>query len=93
MDSETREEWFFKNSQNRAKRRKMAKLLGYMKDGWQEVSYNFPPVNTPKDLGIQEFKRVLAEKGVSTSDKNKAVLKYKMKAYEALVNSIKPKEA
>lgn len=90
---EARKEWFFNNSKNRFLRRRMAKKLGYMKDGWQEVAYNFPPINQPRDLGIKEFKRVLKEKGVSTSDKNKAVLQYKAKAYEALVKNINPKEA
>ena len=91
--SEAREDWFKKMSQNRRLRRLMAKKLGYMKQGWQNVKDEFPPINRPQDLGVSEFKRVLKEKPLSTSVKNKAVLQYKLKAREALVNTIKSKEA
>lgn len=90
---EAREDWFKKMSQNRRLRRLMAKKLGYMKQGWQNVKEEFPPINRPLDLGVKEFKRVLKEKPLSTSVKNKAVLQYKVKAREALVNTINPKEA
>ena len=91
--NEAREDWFKKMSQNRRLRRLMAKKLGYMKQGWQNVKDEFPPINRPLDLGVNEFKRVLSEKKIDTSTKNKAVLQYKMKAREALVNTIKNKEA
>lgn len=90
---EAREDWFKKMSQNRRLRRLMAKKLGFMKQGWQNVKDEFPPINRPQDLGVKEFKRVLKEKPLSTSVKNKAVLQYKVKAREALVNTIKSKEA
>ena len=90
---ESREAWFKKMSQNRRLRRLMARKLGYMKHGWQNVKEEFPPINRPQDLGVNEFKRVLKEKKISTSVKNKAVLQYKLKAREALVNTIKSKEA
>lgn len=90
---ESREAWFKKMSQNRRLRRLMARKLGYMKQGWQNVKDEFPPINKPQDLGVNEFKRVLKEKKISTSVKNKAVLQYKLKAREALVNTIKSKEA
>ena len=90
---EARRRYFFENSQNRKLRRRMAKKLGYMKQGWQTIKDEFPPLNRPQDLGVKEFKRVLKEKPLSTSVKNKAVLQYKLKAREALVNTIKSKEA
>ena len=89
---EARRKWFEKMSQRRASRRLMAKKLGFMKNGWQNVKEQFPPVNRPIDLGISEFKRVLKETPLSTSDKNKAVLQYKEKAYSA-INNIINKEA
>lgn len=71
----------------------MAKRFGQMKFGWQNIKEDFPPYNKPKDLGIKKFKRTLQQTSLSTSDKNKAVVQYKMKAHEALVNTIKTKEA
>lgn len=90
---EARRRWFFENSQSRRLRRGMAKKLRLMKRGWQNVKEEFPPYNKPQDLGIKQFKRTLKETSLSTSDKNKAVLQYKAKAREALVNTIKSKEA
>jgi len=63
----------------------MAKNLGVMKLGWQNVKDQFPPYNQPMDLGIKKFKKA----GHSYKD----VLEYKMKAREALSNTIKSKEA
>lgn len=90
---EAREDWFKKMSQNRQLRRKMAKKLGFMKQGWQNIKHDFPPINRPLDLGINEFKSVLKEMELTTSDKRKAVVQYKLKAREALVNTINNKEA
>jgi len=90
---EARRRYFFENSQSRRLRRRMAKNLGFMKQGWQNIKEDFPPYNKPKDLGIKNFKRTLEKTSLSTSDKNKAVVQYKMKAHEALVNTIKTKEA
>ena len=86
-------EWFFRISQSRKLRRRGAKSLRLMKLGWQNIKDDFPPYNKPMDLGIKEFKRTLKETSLSTSDKNKAVLQYKLKAREALVNNINNKEA
>ena len=90
---EARRRWFFENSQSRKLRRRMAKKLGLMKHGWQNIKDEFPPYNKPQNLGIKGFKRTLEDTALSTSDKNKAVLQYKLKAREALVNTIKSKEA
>ena len=90
---EARRRYFFENSQSRKLRRRMAKRFGQMKFGWQNIKEDFPPYNKPRDLGINKFKRTLKETSLGTSDKNKAVLQYKMKAHEALVNTIKTKEA
>lgn len=77
-------EYFFNHSQNRRLRRKMARELGLMKQGWQSIKDKAPPYNEPIDLGIKKFKKA----GHSYKD----VLEYKLKAREALVNTIKNKE-
>lgn len=87
---ESKEEYFLKMSQNRMLRRTMAKQLGMR---WQDNKEKFVPYRLPIDLGIKEFKKRLKESELSTSQKNKAVLKYKVKAYSVLANIIKPKEA
>ena len=79
-------EYFFNNSQNRRLRRKMAKNLGLMKQGWQSIKDEFPPYNEPMDLGIKKFKKT----GASSKD----VVEYKLRARKALVDNInKNKEA
>lgn len=88
---EARLEYFFRNSQNRRLRRRMAKRLGMMKNGWQNIKEEFPPYNQPKNLGINKFKRSLKETSLNSSDKHKAVLQYKAKARKA-VNNIITKE-
>lgn len=71
-------QYFFKMSQNRYLRRKLAKQLGMMKHGWQNVKEEFPPYNKPMDLGINKFKKA----GHSYKD----VVEYKQKSYGALSN-------
>jgi len=90
---EARRRYFFENSQSRKLRRRMAKRFGQMKLGWQNIKEDFPPYNKPTDLGINKFKKTVKQTNLSTSGKNKAVLQYKVKAREALVNTIKTKEA
>ena len=85
MLEKARLEYFFNNSQNRRLRRKMAKNLGLMKQGWQSIKDEFPPYNKPMDLGIKKFKKT----GASRKD----VVEYKLKARKALSNTIKNKEA
>ena len=78
-------EYFFNHSQNRRLRRKMAKDLGFMKEGWQAVKDQFPPYNKPMYLGIKKFKK--------TGASHKDVVEYKLKAREAISNTILSKEA
>ena len=86
MFEKARLEYFFNNSQNRRLRRKMAKNLGLMKKGWQNIKDEFPPYNEPMDLGIKKFKKT----GASSKD----VVEYKLRARKALVDNInKNKEA
>ena len=85
MLEKARLEYFFNNSQNRRLRRKMAKNLGLMKKGWQSIKDEFSPYNKPMDLGIKKFKK--------TGPSHEDVVEYKLKAREALVNTIKSKEA
>lgn len=82
---QARSEYFFNNSQNRQLRRRMAKNLGLMKQGWQNIKDEFPPYNKPMDLGIKRFKR--------TGASNKDVLHYKEEAHSAFVNTNNNKEA
>lgn len=89
---ESKEAFFFRMSQSRALRRKMAKQLGYMKYGWQNIKEDFPPYNKPQDLGINRFKRTLKETSLSTSDKYKAVVQYKLKARAAFMEALNNKE-
>lgn len=89
---EAREQWYRKMSKNRRSRREMARKLGLMKKGWQNIKDDFKPINKPFDLGISEFKRVLSTSSLSTSDKNKSVLQYKKKAYEVLKEILTSKE-
>ena len=81
MLEKARLEYFFNNSQNRRLRRKMAKNLGLMKQGWQNINDEFPPYNRPMDLGIKKFKKT----GASSKD----VVEYKLRARKALVDNIK----
>lgn len=83
--SKARMEYFFNNSQNRKLRRRMAKNIGAMKEGWQNVKDQFPPYNHPLDLGINKFKK--------TGASHKDVVEYKLKARQALSNKLKSKEA
>lgn len=93
MFEEARNKYFFLNSQNRKLRRKMAKKLGLMKQGWQNIKDDFPPYNKPKDLGINEFKKVVnTNKSLSSSQRNKAVLQYKSKAKEVLADQLTKEE-
>ena len=85
MLEKARLEYFFNNSQNRRLRRKMAKNLGLMKQGWQSVKDEFPPYNKPMDLGIKKFKKT----GASSKD----VVEYKLKARKALSKQLNSKEA
>lgn len=89
---ESKEAWFFRNSQSRYLRRKMAKTLGFMKYGWQAVKEEFPPYNKPMNLGIKEFKRSLKDTALSPGDKRKAVVQYKLKAREAFTKGINRRE-
>ena len=81
MLEKARLEYFFNNSQNRRLRRKMAKNLGLMKQGWQSIKDEFPPYNRPMDLGIKKFKK--------TGASHKDVVEYKLRARKALSNTIK----
>lgn len=83
--SKARMEYFFNHSQSRRLRRKMAKDLGMMKEGWQNVKDEFPPYNKPMDLGIKKFKKA--------GHSHKDVVEYKKEARLAFVNTIKSKEA
>lgn len=85
MLEKSRLEYFFNNSQNRKLRRGMAKRMGAMKLGWQNVKSEFPPYNHPMNLGINKFKK--------TGANHKDVLDYKLKARKAFVETIKSKEA
>ena len=85
MLEKARLEYFFNNSQNRRLRRKMAKNLGLMKQGWQNVKDEFPPYNKPMDLGIKKFKKT----GASSKD----VVEYKLRARKALSKQLNSKEA
>ena len=85
MLEKARLEYFFNNSQNRRLRRKMAKNLGLMKKGWQNIKDEFPPYNKPMDLGIKKFKKT----GASHED----VVEYKLKARKALSKQLNSKEA
>lgn len=78
MPSKNSIQYFFKMSQNRRLRRRMAKELGLMKEGWQNIKEEFPPYNQPIDLGIKKFKKA----GHSAKD----VVEYKLKSYGALSN-------
>lgn len=77
--------YLFNHSLSRRLRRKMAKELGYMKLGWQNIKDEVPPYNYPMDLGINKFKK--------TGANHKDVLDYKLKARKAFVETIKSKEA
>lgn len=79
-----REKYFFEHSQSRRLRRKMAKELRIPFD--KDV---FPPYNKPMNLGINEFKRQLKNTALNSSDKHKAVVQYKMKAYKTFAKAIK----
>lgn len=85
MLEKARLEYFFNNSQNRRLRRKMAKNLGLMKKGWQNIKDEFPPYNKPMDLGIKKFKK--------TGASHKDVVEYKLKARKALSKQLNSKEA
>ena len=85
MLEKARLEYFFNNSQNRRLRRKMAKDLHMMKQGWQSVKEEFPPYNHPIDLGIKKFKKT----GASSKD----VVEYKLRARKALSKQLNSKEA
>ena len=85
MLEKARLEYFFNNSQNRRLRRKMAKNLGLMKKGWQNVKDEFPPYNKPIDLGIKKFKK--------TGASHKDVVEYKLRARKALSKQLNSKEA
>ena len=85
MLEKARLEYFFNNSQNRRLRRKMAKNLGLMKQGWQNIKDEFPPYNRPMDLGIKKFKKT----GASSKD----VVEYKLRARKALSKQLNSKEA
>ena len=85
MLEKARLEYFFNNSQNRRLRRKMAKNLGLMKQGWQSIKDEFPPYNRPMDLGIKKFKKT----GASSKD----VVEYKLRARKALSKQLNSKEA
>ena len=74
-------EYFFNHSQNRRLRRKMARELGLMKQGWQAIKDQVPHYNEPMNLGIKKFKKA----GHSYKD----VLEYKLRARKALVDNIK----
>ena len=78
---EARRRWFFENSQSRRLRRGMAKKLGLMKHGWQNIKDEFPPYNKPMDVGIKKFKK--------TGASHKDVVEYKLRARKALVDNIK----
>ena len=84
MFEKARLEYFFNHSQNRRLRRKMAKNLGLMKQGWQNVKDEFPPYNKPMDLGIKKFKKT----GASSKD----VVEYKLRARKALSKQLNSKE-
>lgn len=84
MFEKARLEYFFNHSQNRKLRRKMAKNLGLMKQGWQNVKDEFPPYNKPMDLGIKKFKKT----GASSKD----VVEYKLRARKALSKQLNSKE-
>ena len=81
MLEKARLEYFFNNSQNRRLRRKMAKNLGLMENGWQNIKDEFPPYNRPMDLGIKKFKKTCAS--------HKDVVEYKLRARKVLVDNIK----
>lgn len=83
-----RNEYFFKMSQSRYLRRKMAKAMGVL-GRWQEVKDQFPPYNKPYVLGVNKFKKALAKQELSASDKHKAVLQYKEKARSAFTKALK----
>lgn len=68
--------YFARMSQSRKLRRRMAKELGLMKYGWQNIKDQFPPRNQPMDLGIKKFKKA--------GHSNKDVLEFKKKSYGAL---------
>ena len=85
MLEKARLEYFFNNSQNRRLRRKMAKNLGLMENGWQNIKDEFPPYNRPMDLGIKKFKKT----GASSKD----VVEYKLRARKALSKQLNSKEA
>ena len=78
-------EYFYNHSQSRRLRRKMAKELGFMKLGWQNVKDQFPAYNKPLDLGINKYKK--------TGQPHKNVVEYKMRARTALNDKLKSKEA
>ena len=81
MLEKARLEYFFNNSQNRRLRRKMARELGLMKQGWQSIKDQVPPYNEPMNLGIKKFKK--------TGASHKDVVEYKLRARKALVDNIK----
>ena len=85
MFEKARLEYFFNHSQNRRLRRKMAKDLSMIKQGWQNVKEEFPPYNHPMDLGIKKFKKT----GASSKD----VVEYKKEARAAFVKQLNSKEA
>lgn len=79
-----REKYFFEHSLSRRLRRKMAKELRIPFD-----KDTFPPYNKPMNLGINEFKKKLKNTALNSSDRNKAVVQYKMKAYTTFAKAIK----
>lgn len=86
---EARLEYFYRNSQSRFLRRRMAKKLGAMKQGWQNVKDEFPPYNKPNDLGINKFKKTInTNKSITPSQKRKAVINYKSKVRAALSDQL-----
>ena len=85
MFEKARLEYFFNYSQNRKLRRKMARDLGLMKQGWQNVKEEFPPYNHQMDLGIKKFKKA--------GHNYKEVLEYKLRARKALSKQLNSKEA
>lgn len=85
MLEKARLEYFFNHSQNRSLRRKMAKELGLMKQGWQNIKDEFPPYNNPVDLGINKFKKA--------GHSYKEVLEYKLRVRKNPNSTINNKEA
>ena len=78
---DARLEYFFLHSLSRRLRKKMAREL---KVDFHEL----PPYNKPMDFGINKFKRSLRGKGLSRSQRNRAVVIYKERAYRSALEAI-----